>query len=289
MGARPMPFVAGVEHRFVEARGVRFHVAEAGEGEPVVFLHGFPQHWYAWRHLVPLLAGDHRLIMPDLRGSGWSDAPSRGYDTGGRVEDVLALMDALGLDRVRLVGHDWGAWTGFMACLRAPERFEHHLALNMSHPWAGHRTMIKNAWRMWHTALWEYPLIGAAVLRHWPGFTRFFLRRGVSDPDAWSQADLEEFTESVRPAANAHAGRALHWQYVLRDIPRLATGQYRRASLTVPTMVMGGAEDVVVPPEALPGGGVDVQVIDGAGHFLAAERPGLVAAAVRERRRELTG
>jgi pimeloyl-ACP methyl ester carboxylesterase len=67
---RAMPHVEGVEHRFVEAGGVPFHVAEAGpvEGPPVLLLHGFPQHWYAWRHVVPLLADRHRLIMPDFRG-----------------------------------------------------------------------------------------------------------------------------------------------------------------------------------------------------------------------------
>lgn len=70
MRARPMPFVAGVEHRSVQARGVRFHVAEAGQGEPVLFLHGFPQHWYAWRHLVPRRFGHHLVLNMGIRGPG---------------------------------------------------------------------------------------------------------------------------------------------------------------------------------------------------------------------------
>ena len=106
-GARPFPHVPGVRHRLVTVRGVRLHVAEAGTGDPVVLLHGFPQHWYAWRHVIPLLAGQYRLICPDWRGFGWSEASPRGYDTASRAADVLALMDALGLRRVRLVGHDW--------------------------------------------------------------------------------------------------------------------------------------------------------------------------------------
>ncbi|MEU8305664.1 alpha/beta fold hydrolase [Actinomadura sp. NPDC048955] len=137
-----MPWVDGVEHRFVEARGIRFHVAGAGEGPPLMFVHGFPQHWYAWRHLVPLLADRYRLVMPDLRGAGWSDAPYRGYGTRDRAADVLALMDALGLDRVGLIGHEWGAWAGFRACLDAPDRFTRFLALNIVHPWPPARHQV---------------------------------------------------------------------------------------------------------------------------------------------------
>ena len=77
--ARPLPHVPGVAHRFVTVRGVRLHVAEAGSGDPVLLLHGFPQHWYAWRRVIPLLSGQYRLICPDWRGFGWSQAPAHGY------------------------------------------------------------------------------------------------------------------------------------------------------------------------------------------------------------------
>lgn len=283
---RAMPYVEGVEHRFVQAGEVRFHVAEAGpaDGTPLLFLHGFPQHWYAWRHMVPLLADRHRLIMPDFRGFGWSDAPYRGYDTRTRAADMLALMDALGLDRVLLVGHEWGAWVGFTACLRAPERFDRFLALSMIHPWPEHRRLIRHAWRQWFTILWEYPVIGGAVLRHWPAFTRYILRRGVTSPDVWRHADLDEFTESVRPRARAHAGRALHWQYVLRDIPRLLIRRHRALRLTVPTTLLFGTDDFAMSPEALVGGerhatDLVVRVVPG-GHYLADEHPRLVADAI---------
>jgi hypothetical protein len=70
-----------VRHRFVQTSRLRVHIAEAGEGEPVLLLHGWPQHWYAWRNIIPLLAANHRLISPDLRGFGWTDAPRHGYGT----------------------------------------------------------------------------------------------------------------------------------------------------------------------------------------------------------------
>ena len=71
-----LPDVPGVRHLLVEVEGVRLHVAEAGEGDPVVLQHGWPEHWYAWRHVIPKLARTRRVIAPDLRGFGWSEAPA---------------------------------------------------------------------------------------------------------------------------------------------------------------------------------------------------------------------
>src|SRR5436189_2974399 len=117
-----MPQLSGVEHRFVEVGDLRFHVAEAGQGDPLVLLHGWPQNWWEWRRLIPLLADGYRVICPDTRGSGWSDAPKDGYDKETMARDMLGIMDALELDRVRMIGHDVGGYLGFLICLRAPER-----------------------------------------------------------------------------------------------------------------------------------------------------------------------
>jgi pimeloyl-ACP methyl ester carboxylesterase len=84
-----LPEVAGVNHRYLEVDGIRFHIAEAGGGEPLVMLHGWPQNWYMWRRLVAPLGERYRLIMPDLRGLGWSDAPPSGYNKERLASDVL--------------------------------------------------------------------------------------------------------------------------------------------------------------------------------------------------------
>ena len=285
--ARPFPQVPGVTHRFVTARGVRLHVAEPGDGEPIVLLHGFPQHWYAWRHVIPLLAGEYRLICADLRGFGWSDAPPRGYDTASRVADVLALMDSMGLHRVRLIGHDWGGRAAVMLALQAPERVSHLLALNTAHPWLLQRRLLPQLWRFWYTAFLEYPRIGRLVLRNWPGFTRFLLLHGAADPTAWPYDDVEEFVTASREPASARAGEALHWQFVLHDIPAMIMRKNRGLRLTVPTVLLAGADDWMLPPKVLAGAGphadsLTVQVVPRAGHFLADECPGQVAQVARE-------
>ncbi|MFG2792553.1 alpha/beta fold hydrolase [Streptomyces sp. NPDC048419] len=156
---RPLPHAEGAKHSRPEVRGIRLHVAEYGAGAPVLLLHGFPQHWFAWHRVAGLSGAGRRLICPDLRGFGWSEQTQRGYDIDGLCDDMLALLDVLGLDRVGLVGHDWGAHVGFRLCLRAPERFTGHLALNMAHPWTRQRAVLPNLWRQWYTAFIEYPIV----------------------------------------------------------------------------------------------------------------------------------
>src|SRR3954451_16471130 len=122
---------------FVDAGGLKVHVALAGPADapPVVLLHGWPQNWWCWRHVVPLLADRFRLVMPDLRGHGWSDAPARGYEKERLARDLIALLDALELDRVGYLGHDWGAFVGYLAAIAAPERIRALMTLSIPHPW----------------------------------------------------------------------------------------------------------------------------------------------------------
>lgn len=291
----PMPEVAGmpgIRHRRVDiGDGVALHVAEAGRedapGGTVVLVHGFPQHWYAWRRVIPQLAADHRVLCLDLRGFGWSDAPARGYDTGTRVADILAVMDALGVDKARLIAHEFGAWTAFMLCLRAPERVTHLLALNAVHPWPLHRRAIPQAWRYWYTSPLETPLLGRYVLRHVPGLTRHLLRKGIVDPAARDSAAMAEFVRSSAEPRRARAAEMMHRAYALRDIPGLALGRFKKLRLSTPTLILAGEKDFVLPPSVMPGheryaDDLTVEVVAGCGHFVHEERPEVVLRAAYE-------
>lgn len=287
MSNRSYPHVEGVRHRLLNIGGVTLHVAEAGapDGEPVVLLHGFPQHWYAWRRVIAHLPDQYRLICLDQRGFGWSDAPKNGYDTETGVDDLIGVLDVLDLAAVHLIGHQWGAGIGFAACLRDRTRFDSFLALNMVHPWTDRRVLRKNAWRFWYTAFWEYPYIGRRVLRHWPGFTRFHIRRSTYDPTSWEPGDVEEFVESTREPARARAGESLHWQYVMREIVFTAARKQRLAKqLEVPTLVLTGDQDPTVPSTLLRSadGHADdlrTQAVSHCGGYLPTEHPDLVAEA----------
>jgi soluble epoxide hydrolase/lipid-phosphate phosphatase len=125
--------MAKVTHRFVQTNGIRMHVAEAGSGFPVVFVHGFPELWYSWRHQLQALgdAGFH-AIAPDMRGYGETDRPtdSTTYRTSVICADIAGLLDALDLEKAVIVGHDWGGYHIWQFGLRYPERTERLVGLN---------------------------------------------------------------------------------------------------------------------------------------------------------------
>ena len=109
------------------------HVAEIGEGPAVLFIHGFPELWYTWRHQMLFISSKgYRAIAPDLRGFGDSEAPpsSTSYTALHIVGDLVSLLDSLGLDKVFLVGHDWGAIISWYMCLFRPDRIT--ALINMS-------------------------------------------------------------------------------------------------------------------------------------------------------------
>ena len=270
--------------RYVQANGLHFHVIEAGsDGPAVLLLHGFPQHAYAWRLVVADLSVDHRVYALDLRGAGRSDAPRGGYDSRTLAADVLAVLDALNLPVVHLVGHEWGGWLGFHLALAAPERFTSFVAVNAPHPWLPHRKLLPQMWRFWYTALLEYPVLGAWVIRSRPGVLRWLLRRGRPGLPG---PDVDVFVNVAREPARARAGQQLHWQFVLHDMPRRILGGYRRQQLAVPTLLLAGTRDFALSPRSLTGAprnatDLRVRVVDG-GHYLPEEGAAQVAAAIRE-------
>lgn len=284
-----LPHVDGVSHRRVRARGLEFHVAEAGAGDDVVLcLHGWPQHWYEWRHLLPALSDRHRVLALDLRGFGWSDAPRRGYEKENLADDVLAVLDALGIERVKLVGHDWGGWIGFLLCLKAPERFERYLALNILHPWLGGRlrALLPYAWRFTYQLVIMTPVLGYQLHRRGGIVPRTFFSAGTVR-DVWDEQTLRAFTDNLAEPARARAAVQMYRVFQLKEVWPLIRGRYANTRLTVPTKLLFGTGDPVLRPELLAGyerhaDSMEVELTADAGHFIADEQPELVADRARE-------
>jgi pimeloyl-ACP methyl ester carboxylesterase len=280
-----MPEVPGVTHRRVEVAGLGFHVAEAGTGEPVVLLHGWPQHWLVWRSVIPLLAAHRRVICPDLRGFGWSDAPRDGYAKEELARDVFGVLDALELERVDLVAHDWGAWIGFLMCIERPERVAHYLALNIVTPWADARPSVSAAlglWRLWYQVVLATPGLGETLLRRTSAVKRL-ITSGAVHRDAWSAADLESFAAVLREPARAAASARLYRTFLLRELVPFINGRYRGRRSTVPTVLLHGTRDVAIDYRNLGdwrtwADDMSLELREDSGHFIAEELPEVVAA-----------
>lgn len=282
-----LPQVEGVTHHWVRARGVEFHYAEAGSGDDVVLcLHGWPQHWFEWRSLMPALADRYRVIALDLRGFGWSDAPADGYEKENLADDVLAVLDELGIERVKLVGHDWGGWIGFLLCLREPQRFERYLALNILPPWTSMRAMAPHLWRFWYQWLILSPGIGYRLHRSGKFVPKVLVGASVRK-EAWDPATIHAFSDTFTQPARARAAVQMYRVFNLREVPEIARGRYAKARLEVPTKLLFGTADAALNHNLLAGydrhaSDMTVEKVDGCGHFIADEMPQLVAERARE-------
>jgi pimeloyl-ACP methyl ester carboxylesterase len=273
---RPLPAVPGVEHRFLDVRGLRMHVAEAGEGEPLVLLHTSFQHWYAWRGVIPPLAERYRVICPDLRGAGWTDAPARGYDKETMARDVCGLMDALGLERVRLAGHGLGGFIGFLLALRNPERVRSYLALGVGHPWPTDARLLTELWRAWYQLVVAAPLLGPPAVA-----------RGLS---AWVLRDADAtvpYRALLRDPARARALSLTYRTFLLREMAPLAAGRYCKLRLSVPTLLLLGTRDPFFPPRIAAGyerfaDDMRVELLEGEGHYPHERSPRLIAGRAME-------
>nr|XP_043618345.1 epoxide hydrolase A-like [Erigeron canadensis] len=125
-----------LEHRTVRLNGINMHVAEKGDGPVVLFLHGFPELWYTWRHQILAIA-DHgyHAIAPDLRGYGDTDAPplATSYTCFHMVGDLLALIDSMGIEAVYLVATDWGAMIGWYLCMFRPDKVKAYVCMSVAY------------------------------------------------------------------------------------------------------------------------------------------------------------
>jgi pimeloyl-ACP methyl ester carboxylesterase len=261
------PRAGGVEHFNPVVDGLRVHCAVAGEGPPLVLLHGWPQHWWSWRSVIGPLAERYRVICPDIRGMGWTAAPRAGYDLRTLTRDLLRLLDVLGLERIRLVGHDWGFLIGYSACFTAPWRFERFVPMGGVTPWTGIGAPPLLYLRPWHIYLLASP-IG-------PPLVHAVARNRLH---AWRKAGRfsDEETDAYMSRLGTVATLARDRQIVRRDIPWFFR-HAQRLRLRVPTLHLNGELDPLT--QGVPhshrrfADDMSLEFVPDCGHFIAEERP----------------
>jgi pimeloyl-ACP methyl ester carboxylesterase len=281
-GGPALPHVEGVEHEDVIVRGLRLHVAFAGpsDGPPVILQHGWPQHWYEWRHLIgPLAQAGKRVIVPDFRGFGWSEHPADGdFRKETLADDLVALCAVLGHERVAYVGHDWGCWVGWLLCLRQPQLIERALLLSVSPPFPPEGPpdpmALLRLSRLWYQVVLAAPGPAAAKL----AFIRQVLVQGRHG--GWGPGELETYLEPLRQPAQVRATTLLYRQFVTRELPRAIGGRYQ-GRLTMPVRFMAGRLDPLFDEEVVDrarphADDYDGEALDGVGHFLPEEAPDLL-------------
>ena len=290
MADRPMPELEGVDHRFVDAGGLKTHVAEAGEGPPIVMLHGWPQNWWMWRSLIgPLAASGRRVICPDLRGYGWTGR-ARLAATSPEVfaRDIAALIEAVSPDQpVDLVGHDWGGFTGFLLCLERPELVRRFLALNILHPFVRPSLNTFMALLALLVPVAARPAGDlAAPVREAGGQDRDLSRLGRRAAGPLGRARPRDLHRASSATPTARWAPRSSTATPCDVLPGILRGRYRDRTLETETLLLFGVRDRVQHPSLIPGfeanaPNMRVELVK-ASHFIVDTRPDLVLDRARE-------
>jgi pimeloyl-ACP methyl ester carboxylesterase len=281
------------EHRFVSANGARFHVAELGEGPLVLFLHGFPQFWWAWREQLVAVAGaGFRAAAVDLRGFGASDKPPKGYDTYTATADAAAIARSLGEERVVVVGHGLGAWTAWTMPALQPGVTRAIAALAMPHPVvmtrAARRDRAQRAATAYLVPL-QWPFAAERFLSRDERRVRDYLTDWSAPAGRWpSEDDVDRYAAAMALPFVAHSA-AEYYRWIGRNQIRLDGPAFARrvgVPIEVPVLHLQGDADGCVLAGSTGGserfvrGPYTPAVIEGAGHFLPEEAPERVTAAL---------
>ena len=275
-----------MQHHTVDVGGTRLHYVTSGSGPAVLLLHGWPQTWFEWRRVAQLLPG-HTVVMPDLRGFGYSARPATGYDARTMAGDVRGLVTALGLSDVTVVGHDWGAVFGYVYAACHPEEVAALGVVEMVLPGVGmmEQAMVPqpDGQFLWHMGFQTVPDIPELLVRgNERTYLQWFFEHFAYDPSAITAADLDEYVAAITQVGALRAGLAVYQSFfeTAEQVAALA-----ETPLEIPVVAYGGeaclgeltlASVRAVAPDAEGG------VIPRCGHWAPEERPEFVAELVRE-------
>jgi pimeloyl-ACP methyl ester carboxylesterase len=279
-----------MEHLTVLANGASFHVVRVGRGRPLLLLHGWPEFWLTWEPVMARLADRHTVIAPDLRGFGDSDKPAGegGFGPAQHAVDMLALLDALGVDRVGVVGHDVGGAAMQPLARQAPERLAGLFFFDFVYPGIGPRMgapdRLNEIWYQSFNQLEMAPALVGATRASCRTYLAHFLRHWAYRADAFDDV-LDAFTDTYLQPGNlaggfahyraSHAGRI---QMMKGEAPALPP-------IAVPTCVRWAEHDPLFPYAWTDQLGdtftnLDLAPFPGVGHFPHREDPDRAAAEI---------
>jgi pimeloyl-ACP methyl ester carboxylesterase len=272
----------------IKVGDIRLAVRSEGEGDPVVLLHGFPELSYSWRHQLPALAGaGYRAIAPDLRGYGASDRPGTvdAYLAPALIGDVIGLIDALGYDRVHLVGHDWGGGLAWGAAALYPDRIRSLVIANAPHPVASAEARVQDPdqrAKSWYMLLFQF----VGVAETWLSDNDFHNLRDMVFRNAAPGAFAPEDEQVYIDAFSVDGALTAALNYYRANMPAAAwiRPPTQLPEITTPTMVIWGEADTYLGLGLLErsvakvAGPVRVERLGGVSHWVQQDAPAAVNA-----------
>lgn len=242
-----------LQHANLKANGINIHYVTAGEGPLVVLLHGFPQFWYAWRHQIPALSKQFKVVAPDLRGYHETERPPHveDYKLDTVAKDVSGLIRALGYEKATVVGHDWGGAVAWTLAYNEPEVLERLAILNSPHPVLFKRALKSNLRQMlksWYIFFFQIPWLPERLFLMRPKETLKTILRGIRK-ETFNKEDMEHYLEPlVKPGAFTAA-----LNYYRASFRKAASSERKISKIATPTLLIWGDEDKALGRELTEG------------------------------------
>ena len=220
-------------HHIASMNGIQLHYVTGGQGDPIVLLHGWPETWYEWRHIMPALAKNYTVIAPDLRGLGDSSKPLNGYNGKTVAEDIHQLVTQLRFKTVFLVGHDIGTQVAYSYAAVHLTEVNKLVVMDLTMPGFEPAGMMPIWWSSFHQTpdIPETLVQGKEMM-----YLSWFYRNLAYNPSAITQTDINEFVSHYSAPGGLHAGFEYYRAFPQDAIQNI---NYSKTKLTMPVLALG--------------------------------------------------
>jgi pimeloyl-ACP methyl ester carboxylesterase len=271
-----MPFAITPQSQFAEVNGVKLHYLIAGEGDPVVLLHGFAESSHMWLPLIAKLAAKHTVIAPDLRGFGRSSTPADGYTKAAMAQDIHALVKSLNHDRIRLVGHDIGLMVAYAYAAQYPSEVDRLVLMEAFLPGIGDWNSVFLLRDLWH-----FHFYGETPLALVTGRERIYLEHFWNDFAADAAKSVPEADREFYANQYAQPGHMKAGMEVFRAFKKDAEdfAKFAKTKLSMPLLVLSGEKaggPFLIEQGKMVADNVEGVLVKGSGHWLMSEAPSQV-------------
>ena len=265
--------------QLVPVNGIRINAVTGGEGQPILLLHGWPETWWEWHHVMPALAEHFSVVAIDLRGAGFSDCPVDGYDKATMARDAHEVMLSLGHDRYAVCGHDIGGMVALPQAALFRDAVSHLAVLDV--PLPGWSEWEATTAKLWHFAFhMSRDLPERLIYGRELDYVSAFMAERFYDHSGFDPADIEIFAKAMALPGRTRGG--MEWYRALAS-DHAAALEYKKQPLEIPVLALGG--DQRFGPRMVPmlqefASNVSGGSIERCSHYVADERPDEVSAAL---------
>jgi pimeloyl-ACP methyl ester carboxylesterase len=268
-------------HHTATVNGIQLHYVMGGKGDPVVLLHGWPETWYSWHRVMPDLAKNYTVIVPDLRGLGDSSKPPTGYDGKTVAEDIHQLVGKLGFKTIFLVGHDIGTQVAYSYAAAHPTEVKRLAVMELTIPGFVPAGRMPLWWVVFH----QTPDVPEALVQGKEMmYLSWFYHNLANNPAAITQEDINEYVSHYSAPGGMHAGFE-HYRAFPQDA--IQNQNYSKTKLTMPVLALGGQYiptlgGNIAMPTVIYGMKILAQnetgiIVPNSGHFIPEEQPQFLA------------